>query len=70
MTWSLMGHVTTGKANELLSLLFPICNMGIFPVLRESIFIKCLEQHRKCYSVLATAVEIVLIYTEQSHSET
>ena len=44
--------------------------MGIFPVLRESIFIKCLEQHRKCYSVLATAVEIVLIYTEQSHSET
>lgn len=45
----------TGKANESVSLLFFICKMGIFPVLRELILIsmQILEEHRKCYTCVS-----------------
>lgn len=44
-----------GKANESVSLLFPIYKMGIFPVLRELIliFMLSLEEHRKCYTYVS-----------------
>ena len=55
VTGPLPGHMITGKANESVSLLFSICKMGIFPVLRELILIsmQSLEEHRKCHTCIS-----------------